>query len=62
MWNVITSNRILELKMRREAYRRHKKALKEIKGQVDLTSPEKYSFLTKNLKGKQIAQCILGLT
>jgi hypothetical protein len=55
MWNVITSNRILELKMRREAYRRHKKALKDVKGQVDMSEPAKYDFLGKNLKARQLA-------
>jgi hypothetical protein len=57
MWNVISSNRFLEVKMRREAYRRHKDSLRAVKPIISIKSPPKFTFLANNPKGVQLAQC-----
>ena len=41
--------------MRRESYRKHQKALKETKAQVDMSEPARYGHLSQNLKAKQLA-------
>lgn len=43
------------MRMRRESYRKHQKALKEAKAQVDISEPARYGHLSQNLKAKQIA-------
>lgn len=58
MWNVISSNRILDIQMRKESYRRHKNSIKNAKPQIVINSPAQYSFLVYKPKTKQLALCI----
>lgn len=44
--------------MRKEAYKKHKNAIKSVRGLVNNTEPPKFTFLSKNLKGKQLAKGI----
>lgn len=49
-------NRFLDIKMKKEAFRRHKDSLKAVKPQINIESPIKFSFLRTNPKRNQLAQ------
>lgn len=57
MWNLVSSNRFLEMKMRKEAYRRHKDSLRAVKPQIDIQTPQAFAFLLSNPKKNQLARC-----
>jgi hypothetical protein len=57
MWNVISSNRILDRKMKEKSYLQHKKTLLQIKSQIDNQSPQKFNFLFTKPKTKQLQYC-----
>lgn len=45
MWNRIASNRILDKKRKEEAQRKHLENLRNIKSQVNNSTPRQYLFL-----------------
>lgn len=53
----MSSNRFLEMKMRREAYKRHKDSLRAVKPQIDIQAPQTFAFLVSNPKKNQLARC-----
>lgn len=53
----MSSNRFLEMKMRREAYKRHKDSLRAVKPQIDIQAPQTFAFLIHNPKKNQLARC-----
>jgi hypothetical protein len=57
MWNLISSNKILDIKWKRENQRKHISALQNIKSQVDTSSPNFYSFLESRPKARQLRRC-----
>ena len=54
MWNIKASNRVLDLKWKQEAQRKHLKSLKSMKAQVNTSAPRRYSFLDSRPKSKQL--------
>lgn len=56
MWNIISSNRLVDQKIRKDNYRRHRLSLRKVKPQVDLSSPLEFQFLKTKPKPKQIAR------
>lgn len=45
MWNIITSNRLVEKKKRQQAQRKHLNALRNIKPSIDNDQPQNFRFL-----------------
>lgn len=45
MWNIKSSNRILDLKQKQEAHMRHLRALQNIKPSISIKEPQRYNFL-----------------
>lgn len=45
------------MKMRKEAYRRHKESLRAVKPQIDMQAPQTFAFLFSNPKKNQLARC-----
>jgi hypothetical protein len=54
MWNKVASNRILDQISKKEAQYKHLKALRNIKSQINNSSPKQYSFLSSRPKAKQL--------
>ena len=54
MWNIMSSNRILDLKWKQQAQKRHRQALKNVRSSTNTSCPKKYSFLDSKPKRKQI--------
>lgn len=57
MWNVKSSNRILDLKQKQEAHMRHLRALHNIKPSITIKQPHKFSFLEHKAKALQKLKC-----
>lgn len=57
MWNLISSNRLLDQKSKQASYRRHKESLRKVKPLVDVAPPAHYHFLVTKPKTKQLALC-----
>jgi hypothetical protein len=45
MWNTISGNRLIEKRRKEEAHRKHIKALYNIRGKIDNSAPQYFSFL-----------------
>ena len=54
MWNIMSSNRILDLKWKQQAQKRHRRALNNVKSSTNTSCPKKYSFLETKPKRKQL--------
>lgn len=54
MWNIITSNRLLDKKRKQEAQRKHLAALRNIKPSIDNVEPQGYSFLYSRPKARMM--------
>lgn len=57
MWNLVASNRILDLKWKRKNQQKHIDNLKNIKSQINTSAPKKYSFLNSRPKARQLEYC-----
>lgn len=58
MWNLKSSNRILDLQSKREAHLRHLRALKNVKSKINNSQPKKFTFLNYKAKTALLAKCI----
>ena len=54
MWNKVCSNRVLDLKWKRQCQEKHLKSLRNMKSQVNTSAPKKYSFLDSRPKARQL--------
>lgn len=59
MWNTAASNRILDLKWKRENQRKHLINLQNIKSQINTSAPRTCSFLYSKQKPKLLQQGII---
>lgn len=50
----MASNRILDLKWKRQNQRKHIDNLKNIRSQINTSAPKQYSFLNSRPKARQI--------
>lgn len=62
MWNIKSSNRILDLKQKQEAHMRHLRALQNIKPSINIKQPKRYTFLEYKAKALQKAKCNTGFS
>lgn len=53
----MASNRILDLKWKRQNQRKHINNLKNIKSQINTSAPKQYSFLNSRPKARQLESC-----
>ena len=54
MWNLVSSNRLIDRRQKQEAHRKHLLALNTIKASLDNGSPSQYSFLHSRPKAHQL--------
>ena len=54
MWNLVASNRILDLKWKKQNQKKHLINLKNVKSQINNTAPRSYSFLNTKPKARQL--------
>lgn len=57
MWNLKSSNRILDLQSKKEAHLRHLRALKNVKSKINNSQPKQYTFLNYKAKAAQLTRC-----
>lgn len=57
MWNLVASNRILDMKWKKENQRKHISTLRSIKSVINNSAPKKYSFLDSRPKARQLEFC-----
>lgn len=57
MWNIMSANRILDIKWKKENQRKHLNTLRNIKSMINNLSPKKYSFLDSRPKTRQMKRC-----
>jgi uncharacterized membrane protein YfhO len=57
MWNLKSSNKILDIKWKKDNQRKHLDALRNMKSQINTTSPNKYPFLESRQKAHQQKKC-----
>lgn len=57
MWNLKSSNKILDLKSKQEAHLRHLRNLRTVKSSLNNGPPSQYVFLENKAKTKQLARC-----
>ena len=62
MWNRIASNRILDLKRKQQAQKKHIDALRNIKSRINNSAPKQYLFLNTKPKTRQLELCTNELT
>ena len=62
MWNRMASNRILDMRRKQEAQKKHVMNLKNIKSQINNSTPKQYLFLHTRPKAKQLELCNYTLT
>ena len=53
MWNLASSNRILDLKWKQQAQQKHKAALRTMRSTLNTSTPRRYSFLDSKPKRRQ---------
>ena len=58
----MASNRILDMRRKQEAQKKHVNNLKNIKSQINNSAPKQYLFLHTRPKTKQLELCIYMLT
>ena len=54
MWNIVSSNRLIDKKLKHEAHRKHVLALHTMKSSLNNNSPSQYSFLYSRPKAQQL--------
>ena len=54
MWNKVSSNRVLDLKWKKQCQEKHLKSLRGMKSQLNTSAPKKYSFLDSRPKARQL--------
>lgn len=62
MWNKVSANRIIDLRIKREAQRRHAIALANVKCSLDNASPQRCDFLYSRPKARTIQLGTRSLT